>query len=479
MANQIIQLPVPLVFKKILKDKVQGELTIRNDQFTKTLFFQQGNLIFAQTDVIGERLGEVLFKIGKIDRPQFGDVMKLIETKDEHEKIGKLLVKENILNQRDLFFALLYQFRTIATSVFGMTNGEWDFVSCEPDVPEDSRFNIELAGVISEGINKINNFSYFKNKFYYMSPGVRPIPENLAEFLSTYEINFFKELGALAGNSNDAIRTKLKMSEDGFWKKLILFHLLGIVDFQEIAAEADVDKNVEDIIGLYDHLKAGKMDYYQLLKLEKDASFAQIKEAYFSLAKKYHPDRVVHAPDPDIKDKANFVFAEMNKAYDVLSDNDKKREYDTRGYKESSMEDTVQENLAEKARMLYRKGKTLYTQKKYWEAASVLDEAVGLDNRKASYFLLLGMAQMNLPPQKRMAEKNLYKATELDHYSVDAFSALGMLYLSENQVNRSEGFFRKALSINPDHALSRKKLDEIGAIKNPKKKGFSLFGKKK
>ena len=79
---------------------------------------------------------------------------------------------------------------------------------------------------------------------------------------------------------------------------------------------------------------------------------------------------------------------------------------------------------------------------------------------------------------RRVAEKNLQKAVELEPYNVDAYAALGLLFVAESQLKRAEGFFRKALSINPDHAVSRKKLNELTG-KGGKKKKFSLFGQKK
>ncbi|MCP5105852.1 MAG: DnaJ domain-containing protein, partial [bacterium] len=271
------------------------------------------------------------------------------------------------------------------------------------------------------------------------------------------------------------------ISEEVFWKKLILFHLLDIVQFREISGDKEINKNVDDILGLYDKLKKGRLDYYELLGQEKNATFNGIKDAYFDYAKKYHPDRLAGAPDPDIKEKANFVFAEINKAYETLSNVDKKREYDNKGYRDDLSEDVMQENLTERARMLYRKGKVLYTQKKYWEAVTVLDEAVRHDSRKPAYFLLLGLCQMNVPAQKRMAEKNLQKSIDLEPWNIEALTAMGILFLSENQSNRAEGFFRKALSINPDHSLARKKLQEITNSRTDRKKrsGFSLFGKSK
>lgn len=480
MVKQIIQYPVPLVLKDILKEKTRGELVVKGENFLKSLFFEDGHLIFAKTDVIEERLGEILFKIGKIDQPQFGEILKLVKSKTGSDRLGKILVQKKILSQRDLFFALLYQLRTIATSTFSLSTGEWKFIKKAPDVPEDSRFNIELPGIIAEGANRIGNFAYFKNKFLYLVPNIKAVPLEMADILSTYEMNFYKSLEAFDGMTCEQIMRQVDMSEDMFWKKIIFFHLLDIVEFIDTSVDEELDKNVEEIFGLYERIKSDKIDYYELLGAAKSATPNEIKDAYFNRAKRYHPDRIGGVPDPEIKEKANFVFAEMNKAYSTLGDENKRRDYDGRGYKEENIDDAVSENMRERAKMLYRKGKVLYTQKKYWEAASVLDESVALDKTKPAYFLLLGMCQMNIPSLKRMAEKHLQKVLESEPWNVDALVSLGQLFLSIDQVNRAEGFFRKAISFNPDHAIARKKLMEIlGSKTDGKKKGFSFFGKSK
>ena len=71
---------------------------------------------------------------------------------------------------------------------------------------------------------------------------------------------------------------------------------------------------------------ADKRDYYEVLGLDKSADEAAIKKAYRTLAKKYHPD--MNPGDAEAEKK----FKEVNEAYAVLSDPEKKSKYDQFGF---------------------------------------------------------------------------------------------------------------------------------------------------
>ncbi len=71
---------------------------------------------------------------------------------------------------------------------------------------------------------------------------------------------------------------------------------------------------------------ADKRDYYEVLGLNKGADEASIKKAYRTLAKKYHPD--MNPGNAEAEQK----FKEVNEAYSVLSDPDKKSKYDQFGH---------------------------------------------------------------------------------------------------------------------------------------------------
>ena len=71
---------------------------------------------------------------------------------------------------------------------------------------------------------------------------------------------------------------------------------------------------------------AEKRDYYDILGIKRDASAETIKKAFRKLAKKYHPDS--NAGNP----QAEQMFKDVNEAYSILSDPEKKKLYDRFGH---------------------------------------------------------------------------------------------------------------------------------------------------
>ena len=72
------------------------------------------------------------------------------------------------------------------------------------------------------------------------------------------------------------------------------------------------------------YITMSKKDYYEVLGIKKGASASEIKKAYRTLAKELHPD----------KGGDENAFKEVNEAYEVLSDSDKKRKYDQFGHED-------------------------------------------------------------------------------------------------------------------------------------------------
>ena len=73
-------------------------------------------------------------------------------------------------------------------------------------------------------------------------------------------------------------------------------------------------------------MAAQKRDYYDVLGLDRDCNVGEIKQAYRSLARKYHPD--VNNGNPEAEEK----FKEISEAYAILSNEDKRIQYDRFGF---------------------------------------------------------------------------------------------------------------------------------------------------
>lgn len=69
-----------------------------------------------------------------------------------------------------------------------------------------------------------------------------------------------------------------------------------------------------------------KKDYYNILGIERNADEGAIKKAYYKLAQKFHPDK-----NPDNREEAESKFKDIAEAYGILSDSQKKQQYDQFG----------------------------------------------------------------------------------------------------------------------------------------------------
>jgi tetratricopeptide (TPR) repeat protein len=207
-------------------------------------------------------------------------------------------------------------------------------------------------------------------------------------------------------------------------------------------------------------LQAPGYNYFTLLGLTVASTQKEIEAAYRQLSKELSNDRLAALGESETGRRGQLIAKQLQRAFQVISDYEKRGEYEKRGYKEFTPPD-AKEDTVEFAKALYHKAVTLFNQKNYQKAVLVVEDAIRNNPAKAEYYLLLGLCQSEVPTMKRQAEQNLSKAATLEPWNAEHVVALGMLFYSERLPKRAESFFRKALELEPNHELARKKLAEI------------------
>jgi curved DNA-binding protein CbpA len=69
------------------------------------------------------------------------------------------------------------------------------------------------------------------------------------------------------------------------------------------------------------------MDYFEILRLDRAAGTAEVKEAYYRESRAYHPDRFAALPSPELRALLGRIYRRVNEAYTVLRDDVKRRKY--------------------------------------------------------------------------------------------------------------------------------------------------------
>lgn len=468
--------------KNIYFNKKSGRLIFRNQNIQKYLFFQDGYLIFAKTNQRQELFGEVLFKLGRISEEIYSRIDEFIEPK---QKIGEILIKKGLITQKDLYDGLVYQMREITLNIFPDFDGEFGFQEIKGFFEHVLDVKIDVHILIEDGIRRMKfNPSLIK----FLEKKV-PFPKG-KEFFYRLTEEEKDVLGTVNSTSSaEGLLRSSSMIPEIFWKSLYLLYCLDLIDFggeedfvkereAKKIADEEMEKRIDEVVTLSEAIAS--KNFYQILNVSPTASQTEIKKSYFKIARKYHPDLFSGELPSDLKEKIEQVFAYIAKAYETLSDEGKRQNYD------SKMDAHAQEDrkdLTKIAEMKFRQGKTLYNKGMYDDALILLGEAVSLMKDKGSYFLLLALTESKIPSLHKRAEQDFLKALKLEPWNAEIYVGLGLLYKREGLLVKAERLFKKALHLDPEHMIALRELDAFE--KGKKKKGlreiisFELFGKKK
>ena len=197
-----------------------------------------------------------------------------------------------------------------------------------------------------------------------------------------------------------------------------------------------------------------KADHFEALGVRRDATGAQIKAAYFQLARTYHPDTGPNGEPPELKKLRADIFGRLGAAWGALSDDARRAEYllqlSTGGVAD------VDVSAIFKAEELFQRATVLVRTRQYDKALEALDGALQLHPEEAEFGVWKAWVDFLVAPDKKQQHATSAAAMEAALKKVPrcmaAYLFLGQMAKIVGELALAAKHWKRGLALEPEHA---------------------------
>ena len=234
-------------------------------------------------------------------------------------------------------------------------------------------------------------------------------------------------------------------------------------------------ESIDDLRHLIEQAYYGlnRQDYYSVLGITPKSDLAEIKIAYYGLARKFHPDRFYGMEDSVLKEKVDVIFSTINGAYETLKNAKKRSDYDSTASDLRSISIGPLSSESKSAAPLGRdaqlkaaeehakKAQAAYDKGNNYEAVQYLKSATQIAPEVAKYWQQLGISLSRNPQWRKEAEDAFNKAAELDPKNPENHLYMGFLYKNAGLKLRARKHFVSCLQMDPRNEIALRELASI------------------
>ena len=470
--GNIREFSLPRVLAYLNRNRKTGTLIVSTHAFTKKIYFDKGDAIFAASSYEDDRLGEMLIRAGKITIDQYEKSVKVLKTTTKRQ--GAILVELGYLKPKDLFWGVKYQVKEIIYSLFSLDIAEYKFL--EDQIPENEVITLKMSigNLIYEGVKRVSNLFKMKHELPDMDAVLQLSADPAVLF---QDIEFSSEDKAMLSiiDGKKTITEVIESSSLGSFEALKTLYTLwsvGTIEEKEKVEEKPEETvTVEEILNPVSeeeeafvkrvnkmYARLDRLSPNELLDIEENSDDDTIRRQYYRLAKEFHPDRHFNSDDPAIKDKLPVIFDAITQAYTSLRKHEEKREYSHASRRVQGEEIVTPQN----AEGQFRRGVEEFKKGNFPGAVYAFEWAVKLNEKNAKYWSHLSLAYSRMNDKLKEAEQSLFQAIKLEPLNADHYANLGHIYLKAGMKKRALPQFEKALRIDPSNAKAKKGVQQSG-----------------
>jgi tetratricopeptide (TPR) repeat protein len=540
---------VPGLLREIYVGRRSGWLRLVRGGERQSIRFQRGHIVNAHSNVLEDRLGEMLVRQGKLSAADLARATEIVV--GEKARLGEVLTRLGLIDASGLEDAVALHVHEMLVKVFTWTEGSYQFEPEQDDAPVgELTLKSSTGELILEAVRALADPGVVREALGDMSRVLRPSDDPLLRF---QKLKLSPADGFLLSRVDGATSARqvvelIPLPPEDTERSLLCLLATGAVEFATTSrrdrpllddttvsgrpapgsastprppsatptaalpsvtapsaapatppappvaaavapASSAVPAARPSTTGSTDAERRSEIlemkqalatrNHFEVLGISRASGEAEVKEAYFRLARRFHPDAHHSGSLSDLRDTLETVFIQLGEVYEVLRDPRRRNEYEERlgrqraaaaadapaapaavaparqpappsATKPPALDDGDRERAAEQA---VRNAGGLFDKEKYWDAIQLLEPLVSempvrLRTRGRT---LLARCYLKNPKWARRAEEVLLEVTRDDPKAVDSWALLGNIYEGKGIRTRALSMYKKALELKPDH----------------------------
>ncbi|HXV75207.1 MAG TPA: J domain-containing protein [Candidatus Polarisedimenticolaceae bacterium] len=450
-----------------------GILSATRGKQKRLICLVDGKLAFVATNVIEEQLEQFLVVKGTVKADRVQAIAR--EAKQAGQRTALMLLQRNVLGADQLYAAAAEHCKRLFESTLEWPGAGFLFSGGRPRLLGELTVDLPCLALLYDH--------------------ARRFPKTMAEVrerigpAETRPIRVEDGKTALDGvELDDSARGVLELC-DGFltaaevvarvrgsaeaaWRAI---HALMTVGALRAVAKGELPKTTVSQTVTRDEMLArlarDESDHYAVLGLTQKAAADEIRDAYYYLARRYHPDRHRTGELRDLMGRIEAFFTKVTEAYNTLYDPELRAKYDEEiavaGSAGASVE--PQQDTRYLAKQNFARGRLLSEKKQYHDALKFFENAIELDPSKAEYHLELGQVLSFNPRRRDDAERALRRAVEMNPGLTRAYGILGEMFERAERVEDAIEMFEELLRWESRNTNAAAALDRLtsGRRKRP------------
>ena len=495
---------------EIVQAKLSGSLRLAHAKQKTIIYFRDGSVVYAVSNAREQRLFSILLSRKRTDQKTLARFPNLANDLE----LAAALEEKGVFNESEIRELVTIQIESIIIDALTWQKGEWLF-SPLARLREDLIYKTDVHKVLADYARCLPSqevYQRFRSVQEAFSRVSRPTTTVVLQSHEQYALERFNG-GQL---TIEQMRPLCDLPEAAMLQSLYVLWLGGLLvrrDWNsafspgkigeilstkvslikgaenlarkvetkepEKAAEAEPVPVVEAAarpeleITLEDYLERVEKaeTLYDVLGISPSASPADIKSAYFAMAKLFHPDRF-HREERNVLRRIQVAFTQIANAYETLKNPESRENYNYKMRKELEYREkrraegqvnpnSAEERQTEQGLGSFEQAMEALNEEEFAAAAGHLSRAVHYSPQNALYHAYFGYALSQLEKQHHKAEASLQTAVRLDPKNPKIRMMLVEFFVEMKMAKRAVGELNRFLELVPGNKEATKLLAKL------------------